>query len=206
MPSSGQIRYQSLVENTKYGSILGSTINVSQTLQYEFECFSQLCLLLRRIGDRSKLSMFQIFVRKVSKLANMMPGCSRYGYFCDDNLGIDKHAIVQSIWHSLILSREGLLLALSVLPCPEGWISWSIPVDGLMMRRISVLHQNLRWNWEIHPLRHRDFPIPPSFWWSTDVLLIINPPTEMDQEIHPCGQERIDSVEINPSPQRMREC
>ena len=28
----------------------------------------------------------------------------------------------------------------------------------------------------------------------------------MDQEIHPCGQGRIDSVEINPSLLRMREC
>ena len=46
------------------------------------------------------------------------------------------------ICHSLILSREGLILTLSILPCPEGWISWSIPVDGLMMRRMSVLHQN----------------------------------------------------------------
>ena len=24
--------------------------------------------------------------------------------------------------------------------------------------------------WEIHPLRPRDFPIPPSFWWSTDTI------------------------------------
>ena len=44
--------------------------------------------------------------------------------------------------HSLILSGEALILTLSILPCPEGWISWSIPVDGLMMRRMSVLHQN----------------------------------------------------------------
>ena len=44
-----------------------------------------------------------------------------------------------------------------------------------------------------------DFPIPPEFWWSTDILLIINPSTGMDQEIHPCGQGRIDSVKINPS-------
>ena len=44
--------------------------------------------------------------------------------------------------HSLILSREGLILTLSILPCPQGWISWSIPVDELMMRRMSVLHQN----------------------------------------------------------------
>ena len=47
------------------------------------------------------------------------------------------------ISHSLILSKEGLILTLSILPCPQGWISWSIPVDGLMMRRMSLLHQNL---------------------------------------------------------------
>ena len=37
------------------------------------------------------------------------------------------------------------------------------------------------------------------FWWSMDILLIINPSTEVDQEIHPCGQGRIDSVKTNPS-------
>ena len=41
-----------------------------------------------------------------------------------------------------ILSREGLILRLSILPCPQGWVSWSIPVDGLMMRRMSAFHQN----------------------------------------------------------------
>ena len=51
-----------------------------------------------------------------------------------------------------------------------------------------------------------DFPIPPEFWWSTDILLIINPSTGLDQEIHPCGQGRIDSVKTNPSLLRMREC
>ena len=50
------------------------------------------------------------------------------------------------------------------------------------------------------------FPIPPKFWWSTDILLIINPSTGMDQGIHTCGQGRIDSVKINPSLLRMREC
>ena len=50
-----------------------------------------------------------------------------------------------------------------------------------------------------------DFQIPPEFWWSTDILLIINSSTEMDQEIHPCGQGRIDSVKINPSLLGMRE-
>ena len=51
-----------------------------------------------------------------------------------------------------------------------------------------------------------DVPIPPEFWWSTDILLIINSSAGMDQEIHPCGQGRIDSVKINPSLLRMREC
>ena len=46
------------------------------------------------------------------------------------------------VFHSLILSREGLILTRSILPCPQGWISWSIPVDEMMMRRMSVLHQN----------------------------------------------------------------
>ena len=59
----------------------------------------------------------------------------------------------------------------------------------------------------IHPSsRQCTYTIPPEFWWSTDILLIINPSTGMDQEIHPCGQGRIDSVKINPSLLRMREC
>ena len=41
---------------------------------------------------------------------------------------------------------------------------------------------------------------------STDILLIINPSIEMGQEIHTYGQGRIDSVKINPSLLRMREC
>ena len=169
--------------------------------------------------------------------------------------------IYQSIHHSHIISRERLVLTLSILPCPRGWISWSIPVDGLMMRRMSILHQNSGgigksiWS-ALDPrdfLRAReiswqsgiDFPIPPEFWWSMDILLIINPSTGMDpylifvifwhqqlkiwhqkrrqirifyrwcagdkyevwmdQEIHACGQGRIDSVKINPSLLRMRE-
>ena len=58
---------------------------------------------------------------------------------------------------------------------------------------------------EISRAEGMDFPIPPEFWWSTDILLIINPSTGMDQEIHPSGQGRIDSVKINPSLLRMRE-
>ena len=38
---------------------------------------------------------------------------------------------------------------------------------------------------EISRAEGMDFPIPPEFWWSTDILLIINPSTGMDQEIHP---------------------
>ena len=59
--------------------------------------------------------------------------------------------------------------------------------------------------WEISRAEGMDFPIPPEFWWSTDILLIINPSTGMDQEIHPSRQGRIDSVKINASPLRMRE-
>ena len=50
-----------------------------------------------------------------------------------------------------------------------------------------------------------DFLIPPKFWWSTDILLIINPSTWMDQEIHACGQGRIASVKINPFLPMMRD-
>ena len=60
--------------------------------------------------------------------------------------------------------------------------------------------------WEISRAEGMDFPIPPEFWWSTDILLIINSSTGMDQEIHPCGQGRIDSVKLNSSLLRMREC
>ena len=50
-----------------------------------------------------------------------------------------------------------------------------------------------------------DFPIPPEFWWSTVILLIINLSTEMDRKIHPCGQGMIDSVKSNPSLLMMRD-
>ena len=81
------------------------------------------------------------------------------------------------------------------------------------MRRMSVLHQNdggivsvLHQNEGVLGNGWMDFLIPPEFWWSKDILLIINSSTGMDQEIHPCGQGRIDSVKINPSLLRMREC
>ena len=84
------------------------------------------------------------------------------------------------------------------------------------MVSVSVLHQNERGIRKSLPdaqeisrdprAEGMDFPIPPEFWCSTDILLIINSSTGMDQEIHPCGQGRIDSLKINPSLLRMREC
>ena len=59
----------------------------------------------------------------------------------------------------------------------------------------------------IHPSSLQcTYTISPKFWWSTDILLIINPSTGMDQEVHPSRQGRIDSVKINLSLLRMREC
>ena len=46
--------------------------------------------------------------------------------------------------HSLILSREGLILTMSILPCSQGWISRSIPVNVLMMRRIYPCSTKMR--------------------------------------------------------------
>ena len=43
---------------------------------------------------------------------------------------------------SLIISREGLILTLSILPCPQGRISWSTPCRKIDAERLSVLHQN----------------------------------------------------------------
>ena len=51
-----------------------------------------------------------------------------------------------------------------------------------------------------------DFPIPPEFWWSTDILSSLMFLQGVDQEILPYGQGRIDSVKINPSLLMMREC
>ena len=44
--------------------------------------------------------------------------------------------------HSLIISREGLILTLSILPCPQGRIFWSTPCRKIDDERMSVLHQN----------------------------------------------------------------
>ena len=51
-----------------------------------------------------------------------------------------------------------------------------------------------------------DFPIPPEFWWSTDILSLSIFLQGVDQKILPCGQGRIDSVKINPTLLMMREC
>ena len=92
----------------------------------------------------------------------------------------------------------------------EGWIGKSIP-DAQDFPRPERFPEGeargkSRGSREISRAEGMDFPIPPEFWWSTDILLIINSSTGMDQEIHPCGQGRIDSVKINPSLLRMREC
>ena len=70
--------------------------------------------------------------------------------------------------------------------------SWSLILTNI----VSVLHQ-------ISRAEGIDSQFLLSF--GTDILLIINPSTGMDQKIHPCGQARIDSVKINPSPLRMWE-
>ena len=49
---------------------------------------------------------------------------------------------IASIAHSLIISGEGLILTLSILPCPQGRISWSTPCRKIDDERMSVLHQN----------------------------------------------------------------
>ena len=52
----------------------------------------------------------------------------------------------RSIWavdrHSLISSWEGLIVTLSIFPCPQGRIIWSTPCRKFDDERMSVLHQN----------------------------------------------------------------
>ena len=59
---------------------------------------------------------------------------------------------------------------------------------------------------EISRAEGMDFLKPPEFWWSTDILSSSIFLQGVDQKILPCGQGRIDSVEINPSLLMMREC
>ena len=49
-----------------------------------------------------------------------------------------KYQITQSV----IISREGLILTLSILPFPQGRIFWSTPCRNIDAERLSVLHQN----------------------------------------------------------------
>ena len=44
--------------------------------------------------------------------------------------------------HSFIISSEGLILTLSIIPCPQGRIFWSTPCRKIDDERMSVLHQN----------------------------------------------------------------
>ena len=66
------------------------------------------------------------------------------------NLIFQKQGIF-SLWEILssLTGKEGLISTLSILIGPEGWISWSIPWDGLMMMWMSVIHPKLWRNWEI---------------------------------------------------------
>ena len=85
----------------------------------------------------------------------------------------------------------------SVLHQDEGGIGKSIP-DGRKISRGRSSREILR-------AEGMDFPIPPEFWWSTDILSASIFLQGVDQEILPCGQGRIDSVKINPSLLMMRE-
>ena len=63
-------------------------------------------------------------------------------------LGIDKqvlHLVAQYnmvLMQSVIISREGLILTQSILPCPQGSIFWSTPCRKFDAERLCMLHQN----------------------------------------------------------------
>ena len=79
----------------------------------------------------------------------------------------------------LIITREGWISSLSMLIGSEGSISWYIARDE---ERMNVLHENsggIRKSIpsaleisldtrDFHQVSGKDFPILPSFWWSTD--------------------------------------
>ena len=62
----------------------------------------------------------------------------------DDAHGRLQPALRLGHWihQSVIISREGLILTLSILPCPQGRIFWSTPCRKIDAERLSVLHQN----------------------------------------------------------------
>ena len=137
------------------------------------------------------------------------------------------------IRHSLIISREVLILTLSILPAMQGCISWYIPWYGLMMRewpytassrdildRTSPPTSKFPLALEMSlGFRPRDISrasgnlevggdVQPNTSRLEAVYvhsLIINPYQGMYQEIHPCRAGSIGIVKINTS-QMMGEC
>ena len=81
--------------------------------------------------------------------------------------------------------------AVSVLHQDEGGFGKSTPNAVEISRGLSSR--------EISRAEGMDFPIPPEFWWSTDILSSSIFLQGVDQEDPPCGQGRIDSVKINPT-------
>ena len=122
-----------------------------------------------------------------------------------------QRRINQSVNFKLLLGQHPLCIVDCIRAPPRRGRYWEIhprcPKDFPRPERFpeGEARGKSRGSREISRAEGMDFPIPPEFWWSTDILLIINPSTGMDQEIHPSGQGRIDSVKINPSLLRMRE-
>ena len=135
---------------------------------------------------------------------------------------------------SVTISREGLILTLSILPCPQGRIFWSTPCRKIDAERLSVLHQNSGGIGKSIPsalqisLDPRDFPraspsgnlsgLGKSFglrgWISQYLPSFGGVPTfshhqsfcrEWIRKFFPVGSVKIDSVKINPSLGMMRE-
>ena len=78
---------------------------------------------------------------------------------------VAKHIIWMVQVHSLGISRERLILTMSILIHQEGWIFWSIPRDRIYDEKLSTLHTppKLGRYWEIYPHCPRDFPQPLRF-------------------------------------------
>ena len=77
----------------------------------------------------------------------------------------------RDVLDSLIISREGLILTLSILPCPQGRIFWSTPCRKIDDNRMSAPkrgRKSIPLTLEISRASGMDFPITPEFWWSTE--------------------------------------
>ena len=75
--------------------------------------------------------------------SQMMKQVGRMLILCRWHWHMQKNgAITSCTCHSLIISREGLILTLSILPCPQGRICWSTPCRKFDDERMSVLHQD----------------------------------------------------------------